>query len=36
MRDGINMTTRRLETFTNVEAKAIRERVRRQIATETK
>ncbi len=36
MRPGINMTSRRLETFTEVEAAQIRERVRRHTVTETK
>lgn len=36
MRRALDMTTRRLETFTNAEAKEIRERVRRQAATETR
>lgn len=36
MRPSINMTSRRLETFTEVEAAQIRERVRRQTVTETK
>jgi len=36
MRPDINMTSRRLETFTDVEAAHIRDHVRRQIATETK
>jgi len=36
MRPSINMTSRRLETFTDVEAAHIRERVRRQTVTETK
>ena len=36
MRRAINMTTRRLETFTDVEAKEIRERFPRQIAEETR
>jgi len=36
MRPSINMTSRRLETFTDVEAAQIRERVRRQTVTQTK
>jgi hypothetical protein len=36
MRPSINMTSRRLETFTTHEAAHIRERVRRQIVTETR
>jgi hypothetical protein len=36
MRADINMTSRRLETFTVVEAAHIREHVHRQIVTETK
>ena len=36
MRPSINMTSRRLETFTEVEAAHIRERLRRQTVTETK
>jgi hypothetical protein len=36
MRPSINMTSRRLETFTGVEAAQIRERVRRQTVTQTK
>ena len=36
MRPDINMTSRRLETFTDMEAAHIRDHVRRQIATETK
>lgn len=36
MRPSINMTSRRLETFTAVESAKIRERVRRQTVTETK
>jgi len=36
MRPDINMTSRRLETFTDVEAAHIREHLRRQIVTETR
>ena len=36
MRPGIDMTSRRVETFTKVEAKQIRERLRGQITRETK
>jgi hypothetical protein len=36
MRPSINMTSRRLETFTEVEAAQIRERVQRKTVTETK
>ena len=36
MRPSINMTSRRLETFTDVEAARIRERVRQQTVRETK
>jgi hypothetical protein len=36
MRPDINMTSRRLETFTDVEATRIQEHVRRQTVTETK
>jgi hypothetical protein len=36
MRPSINMTSRRLETFTAVESAKIRERLRRQTVTETK
>ena len=36
MRPSINMTSRRLETFTDVQAAQIRERLRRQTVTETK
>jgi len=36
MRPNINMTSRRLETFTDNEAAQIREHVRRQMVTETK
>jgi len=36
MRPDINMTSRRLETFTDVEAAHIREHLRRQMVTETK
>ena len=36
MRPSINMTSRRLETFTDVEAAQIRERVQRQTVTQTK
>jgi len=36
MRADINMTSRRLETFTDVEAAHIREHLRRQMVTETK
>jgi hypothetical protein len=36
MRHAIDMTTRRLETFTKLEANEIRERVRGPIATETR
>jgi hypothetical protein len=36
MRPSINMTSRRLETFTDVEAAQIRNRVRRQTVAETK
>jgi hypothetical protein len=36
MRPSINMTSRRLETFTTHEAAQIRERLNRQIALETK
>jgi len=36
MRPDINMTSRRLETFTDVEAAHIREYLRRQMVTETK
>jgi hypothetical protein len=36
MRPDINMTSRRLETFTDVEATHIQEHVRRQTVTETK
>jgi hypothetical protein len=36
MRADINMTSRRLETFTDVEAAHIREHLRRQLVTETK
>jgi hypothetical protein len=36
MRPSINMTSRRLETFTDVEAAQIRERVRRQTVTQTR
>jgi len=36
MRPSINMTSRRLETFTEVEATQIREHVRRQTVRETK
>ena len=36
MRPSINMTSRRLETFTEEEAAQIREHVRRQTVTETK
>jgi hypothetical protein len=36
MRPSINMTSRRLETFTDVEAAEIRNRVRRQTVAETK
>jgi hypothetical protein len=36
MRPSINMTSRRLETFTDVEAAQIRDRVRRQTVTQTK
>jgi hypothetical protein len=36
MRPAINMTSRRLETFTEVEATHIRERLRRRTVTETK
>jgi len=35
MRPDINMTSRRLETFTDVEAAHIREQLRQQIVTET-
>jgi hypothetical protein len=36
MRPSINMNSRRLETFTELEATHIRERLRRQTVTETK
>jgi len=36
MRPDINMTSRRLETFTDVEAAHIREQLRRRIVAETK
>jgi hypothetical protein len=36
MRPDINMTSRRLETFTDVEAAHLREHLRRQIVTDTK
>jgi hypothetical protein len=36
MRPSISMTSRRLETFTEVEAAQIREHLRRQTVTETK
>jgi hypothetical protein len=36
MRPDINMTSRRLETFTDVETAHIREHLRRQIVTETR
>ena len=36
MRPSINMTSRRLETFTEAEAAQIREHLRRQTVTETK
>ena len=36
MRPSINMISRRLETFTDVEAAQLRERLRRQSVTETK
>ena len=36
MRPSINMTSRRLETFTDVQAGQIRERLHRQTVTETK
>jgi len=36
MRPDINMTSRRLETFTDVEAAHIREHLRRRMVTETK
>ena len=36
MRPSINMTSRRLETFTEAEAAQIREHLRRQTTTETK
>jgi len=36
MRPDINMTSRRVETFTDVEAAHIREHLRRQIVTDTK
>lgn len=36
MRADINMTSRRLETFTDVEAAHLREHLRRQMVTETK
>ena len=36
MRSDINMTSRRLETFTDVEAAHIREQLRRRIVAETK
>jgi hypothetical protein len=36
MRPDINMTSRRLETFTDLEAAHLREHLRRQIVTDTK